>query len=446
MRPDHRAMRIRVRCRKFRSVASRYRFIAIVYALMQAESSSTNRKKMNTLANSHLPERGAWGAVGSLTMCVAMLIASEFMPVSLLSPIAADLHVTEGVAGQAIAVSGLFAVITSLTISAVASRFNRRLVLIALTTCMLMSLILNASAPNFFFMMVARALLGITIGGFWSLSTATVMQLVPKADVPKALGVMYMGNAAATAFAAPIGSYLGHLIGWRGVFWAIVPLVLLNLIWQWRSLPAMPSQARIPVSRLVSVLCRPHVLFSVLATMLTFAGAFAVFTYLRPFLENSTKVSPAELSLLLLALGTAAFLGTYGATALLKKSLYPLLRGLPAALAFVTLAMLMMGGSMWAVALMLVAWGALNAALPVTWFNWLAQEVGDEPEVAGGIMVGAIQLAIMSGAALGGVLLDHFSVSITFVFGAALLLLAALAVGRGTYLRSNKHIGEAIYS
>ena len=57
------------------------------------------------------------GAVLSMALCVAVLIASEFMPVSLLSPIATDLGVTEGRAGQAISISGLFAVITSLTIA-----------------------------------------------------------------------------------------------------------------------------------------------------------------------------------------------------------------------------------------------------------------------------------------------------------------------------------------
>ena len=47
----------------------------------------------------------AWGAVFAMSLCVFVLIASEFMPVSLLTPIATDLHMTEGEAGQAIAVS-----------------------------------------------------------------------------------------------------------------------------------------------------------------------------------------------------------------------------------------------------------------------------------------------------------------------------------------------------
>src|SRR5215217_4095661 len=107
-----------------------------------------------------------WSAVGSMALCVAMLIASEFMPVSLLTPIAQDLNATVGMAGQAISISGLFAVVTSLLIATVAARFDRRHVLIALTSVMLCSLVLIASARNFAVLMVARALLGVVIGGF----------------------------------------------------------------------------------------------------------------------------------------------------------------------------------------------------------------------------------------------------------------------------------------
>src|SRR3954469_2467778 len=124
-------------------------------------------------------------------------------------------------------------------LATIAGRFDRRHVLIGLTVLMLASLVLIAQAQNFTILMVARAILGIVIGGFWSLATATVMRLVPEESVPKALGIIYAGNAVATAFAAPIGSYFGGIIGWRGVFWALVPVTLLNLVWQWISLPAL---------------------------------------------------------------------------------------------------------------------------------------------------------------------------------------------------------------
>lgn len=370
-----------------------------------------------------------------MAMCVALLIASEFMPVSLLTPIAHDLGATEGMAGQAISISGLFAIVSSLLIPSVASRFDRRHVLAALTAIMLASLVLIALAPSFPMLMAARALLGITIGGFWSLSSATVMQLVPRQSFPRALSMMYMGNAAATAFAAPIGSYLGGIIGWRGVFWALAPFAIINLIWQWVSLPSMPPQKAIPVSRVFALLKRREVAGAMAGVTLTFGGAFAAFTYFRPFLETYTHVTLAQLSLVLLGLGVAGFLGTYAATALLGRHLFTMLRGLPLGMGVVTLALLASGHLLWPVAILMVAWGTLNAAIPVAWFNWLAQGVRDEPEAGGGLMVAAIQLAIMLGAALGGVLLDHFSIVGTLIGGSALLILASVAVGSGRRLQ-----------
>lgn len=383
-----------------------------------------------TLQFANSPRR-TWSAVGSMSMCVAMLIAAEFMPVSLLTPIAADLGASAGMAGQAISISGLFAVVTSLLIPSIASRFDRRHVLIALTGVMLASLLLIAAAPNFVVLMAARALLGITIGGFWALATATIMRLVPAESVPKALGVLYTGNAIATAFAAPIGSYMGAIIGWRGTFLALAPIVAANLVWQWISLPPMPPKAANPVGKVIGLLKRRHVAFAMLGVMLTFAGAFATFTYLRPFLETTTRVTVPQLSMLLLGLGVAGFAGTYGATTLLGKHLYALLRWLPLALAAVTVAMVLVGHVLWAAAVAMIAWGALNSAMPVAWSTWLSKAISDEPESGGGLLVAAIQLSIMLGAALGGMLLDRMSIAATLLAGAALLVLASLTVGNG---------------
>ena len=368
-------------------------------------------------------------AIGAMAMCVALLIAAEFMPVSLLTPIAADLGATQGMAGQAISISGLFAVVTSLLIPGIASRFDRRHVLIALTAILLASLVLIAAAPNFAVFMAARGLLGITVGGFWALSTSTIMRMVPQEGVARALGTLYMGNAVAAALAAPAGSYLGALIGWRGVFWGMAPIVALNLAWQWLSLPSIRVPGARPVGASIGLLKRRQVAVPMAAVMLTFAGAFAVFTYLRPFLETYTRVTTQQLSLLLLCLGGAGFIGTYGASALAGRHLHRLMRGLPLALAAVTLAMLACGHLFWATALLLMAWGAVNSAIPVCWSTWLATGIADDPDSGGGLMVAAIQLAIMLGGALGGLLLDRLSMAATMSGGALLLVVAFLAMG-----------------
>lgn len=164
-----------------------------------------------------------------MTLCVFVLIASEFMPVSLLTPLARDLGVTEGTAGQGIALSGALAVLTSLLLSRLAGNMNRKHLLSGMTVLMALSGIIIAFAPNALMYMAGRALIGIAIGGFWSMSAATAIRLVPQHQVSRALAIFNGGNALATVVAAPLGSYLGSTIGWRGAFLCLVPWRL------WRS-------------------------------------------------------------------------------------------------------------------------------------------------------------------------------------------------------------------
>src|SRR6195952_5760825 len=126
-----------------------------------------------------------WGGVFAMSLCVFALIASEFMPVSLLTPIASDLHVTEGQDGQAIAVSGAFAVQTSLFISSVAGGLDRKLLLLGLTGVMAASGTIVAAAPNYVIFMIGRALIGVVVGGVWAMSAATAMRLPPGPHVPR---------------------------------------------------------------------------------------------------------------------------------------------------------------------------------------------------------------------------------------------------------------------
>jgi predicted MFS family arabinose efflux permease len=101
---------------------------------------------------------------------------------------------------------------------------DRRTVLLSLTCVMILSGVMVAFAPNTAVFMAGRALVGVVIGGFWSMSAATVMRLVPESQVPRALGLLNGGNALAVTIAAPLGSFLGQYIGWRGAFFAVVPL------------------------------------------------------------------------------------------------------------------------------------------------------------------------------------------------------------------------------
>ncbi|HBI18535.1 MAG TPA: MFS transporter [Brevundimonas sp.] len=376
----------------------------------------------------------AWGAVLSMALCVALLIASEFMPVSLLTPMAEGLGASVGQTGQAVSISGLFAVIASLTVSTVAGRLNRKWVLVGLTSLMGLSLALVAAAPNFEVLMAGRALLGLCIGGFWALATSVIMRLVPASDVPRALALMYGGQAIAAAFAAPIGSYLGGLFGWREVFWALTPLVAANLVWHLIALPSLPAHGQRAIGDMIDLLRRRYFLIGLIASMLSWGSAFTLFTYLRPFLEQVTGVGVTGLSVLLLALGCAGFLGTWASGRFIKGDVSRLLR-LPAlVMGAVTAGLLLVGGWPIAAGLLLVGWGAMNTAMSVIWMTWMSQNAEDAPEAARGLMVAAVQASILLGSLIGGLLLDHISIDAVLIASVALAAIAVLIVRDGRAL------------
>ncbi|PKA39317.1 MFS transporter [Rhizobium sullae] len=396
-----------------------------------AESAASPRGK-------DVPLAAAWGAVFSMALCVAVLIASEFMPVSLLSPIATDLGVTEGHMGQAISISGIFAVVTSLFVSSLTSRLDRRLVVTSLTLLLILSGIIVTVAPNYVVLMVGRALLGVAIGGFWSMSTAIVMRLVREDAVPKGLAMLNAGNAIAATISAPLGSLLGSYIGWRGAFFAVVPLALLAFVWQWISLPSLPPRRKEGSPSVLRLLARPQVAIGMASVMLLFMGQFALFTYLRPFLETVTQVSISTLSLLLLLMGLAGIVGTYCVSGLLQTRLFSILGSIPLVMAAIALLLIAFGTSSVVTAILLIAWGLFGTAAPVGWGTWLSRTMPDDAEAGGGLQVATIQLAITMGASLGGVLFDTTGWWTAFAFAAALLTgSSVLAAVAWRYNRSN---------
>ncbi|MFN1140517.1 MFS transporter [Serratia quinivorans] len=371
-------------------------------------------------------ERAYWSGVFAMTLCVFTLIASEFMPVSLLTPISADLAVSEGLVGQGIAISGLFAVLTSLSISTLAGAVNRKILLLGMTALMALSGAIIALAPSYFIYMAGRALIGIAIGGFWSLSAATAIRLVPQHRVPRALAIFNGGNALATVIAAPLGSYLGSVIGWRGAFFCIVPVAVMAFIWQLFSLPTMTTDKDAKRSGTVfRLFANPLVTLGLAACGLFFMGQFSLFTYLRPFLETVTQVDITTLSLVLLTIGVAGFIGTLLIGIFLKSTFYLTLIAIPLLMAAIAGALIAFGHSVWIVTPLLGFWGLIATAAPTGWWTWIARTLPEDAEAGGGLMVAIVQLSIALGSTLGGFAFDHSGYQSTFTISIVLLVIAA---------------------
>lgn len=375
------------------------------------------------------PVHAHWSAVFSIALSVVSLVTAELLPISLLTPIATDLGISEGMAGQAVSATSIMGMIASLFIAAACRRLDRRLVLMGFTLISIASNVMVAAAPDYTVLLIGRLLLGISLGGFWSMAAAVSMRLVHKSLIPKALSVIFGGVSVAMAVATPLGTWLGDVAGWRGVFLVTAALGIITLVWQYSVFPSMKPAGQTRLSILFGLLKRPQIRLAMAGMVGVFGGHFAFFTYLRPLLENVAHFSVSGVSAILLGFGIANILGTAASGMMLRRSLKGTLLFMPLILALMAAVLVRFGESQPVTAILVTLWGFVFGAVPVAWTTWLTYAVPDETESGGGLQVASIQLAITAGATLGGLLLDAHGTLGTVTGSGIILLLAAGLIG-----------------
>ncbi|MBP6876804.1 MAG: MFS transporter [Phenylobacterium sp.] len=189
------------------------------------------------------PARPAWGGVAALSLSVFGLVAAEFLPPSVLTPLASDLGVSLGAAGQAVTATAVVGAIAALLVPVVTSRWDRRLVMLGLLMLLSVSNLMTAAAVNLPMLLAARVILGISLGGFWSMAAATAMRLVPMPVLPRAMSIVFTGVTVATVSAAPLGAYVGDVWGWRTAFLIAGLVGVLALAALWITLPKLKPTA-----------------------------------------------------------------------------------------------------------------------------------------------------------------------------------------------------------
>ena len=374
----------------------------------------------------------AWAGVFSLAMGVFGLVTAEFLPASLLTPIAADLGVTNGAAGQTVTATAVIGTFAGIFMPILTRNLDRRLVMWSLTSLLVVSSLLAALSTNLIMLLGARLLLGIGIGGFWSMMAAMAMRLVPERLLPRALSIVFTGVSVATVSAAPVGAYLGDLIGWRAVFGLAAAIGVVTLLIQVLTLPKMPPQSKPNLRTLVELLRRPSIRLVLATILISISGHFAGFTYVRPFLEQVPSLSIAMISLVLLAYGIGGFFGNLLGAAITARSAQASVIAGAFTIAVTAFLLTAFGTVEWIAAAGVALWGFAFGLIPVGVQTWIVRAAPDQPEGASGLIVAAFQIAIASGAIFGGLLVDGMGpTGVIGYCGLATLVGAALVFGFG---------------
>lgn len=373
-----------------------------------------------------LPESGTanWAGITSLALGVFGLVTAEFLPASLLTAMASDLGISVGAAGQAVTATALVGAIAAPTIPVLTRNLDRRVVLLSLSLLLLFSNVLAATANSFFVLLIARVLLGVALGGFWSMSAALAMRLVPDHLFARAMSVILTGVSVATVCAAPLGAYIGELWGWRSAFIAAGCLSVVTIATQFFAIPTLPPKDNPSLRILFQLLGRTHVRVALMAVILVISGHFAGFTYIRPLLEDVTQVSVSALSAILLAYGIGGFFGNFAGGFIAGRSeRHAIIFG---GLLVIAMAItLVIAGNIAGVAAVAIAlWGFAFGAFPIGFQTWIIRAAPDQAEGAGGLLVAAFQIAIASGAIGGGLLVDYIG-----ALGGPVFALVAISLG-----------------
>lgn len=347
-----------------------------------------------------------WAAVLSLSLGVFGLVTCEFLPSSILTPIAADLGVSIGAAGQAVTATAVVGIASGLFTGILTRGIDRRYVMMALTAMLIVSSLIAAVAESFATLMIGRLLLGIGLGGFWSLVGSLALRLVPTESVARAMSIVFAGVSAATVFAAPIGVYIEDVWGWRMAFYGTAVLGVIALLMQAIALPSLPPLSAPSLKSIGRLLLWPRFAIGLGILLLVFSASLGGTTYIRPYLEQVQGFSVNAMSLTLLAFGVAGFFGTLLAGFILSRSIRLDLAIGALAISATTGLLLMLGQAPLAAAIVVALWGLAFGLIPVGFQTWGVTVAPDQPEAVGALLVVGVNLAITIGAALGGVIVD----------------------------------------
>jgi DHA1 family purine ribonucleoside efflux pump-like MFS transporter len=357
------------------------------------------------------------------------MITAELLPVSLLTPMARGLAISEGLAGQTVSAVALAAIVSSLLVTTVTRGIDRRTVLLVFSVVQIVSCVIVAAAPNFTVVIIGRVILGLAVGGFWAMSASLAMRLSRQADVPIALSIVFGGLSASMIIAAPAASLLEVSIGWRGIFYIAATLGIPCLVWQWLALPSMPPFSRDnQVGDVFAIFRRPGIAPAMVAMFTAYAGHFAVYNFIRPLFELRGGLSASGISLALVIFGIANFAGTSLSSALLKCSLKFTLAVVPFTMAVAAIGLLLLAGNHRVAMSITAIWGAAMGCLPVAWSTWITRNLGDDAENAGAFQVALIQLSNVVGTAFAGAAFNFAGIVGPTTLGTLLLGIAAVIV------------------
>ncbi|AMX92784.1 MFS transporter [Mesorhizobium sp. M7A.F.Ca.CA.002.10.1.1] len=371
-----------------------------------------------------------WFAVISLAATSFALVSAEFLPAGLLTPMARDLGISEGTAGQVVTATASVGAVTAMLSNVLIGRLNRKAVLVGLSALAVGSNVLAALATDFWLLLLGRAGLGIALSAFWALSVAVVARLVGASATGRGMAIVTLGVSLATIAAPSMGALISDWIGWRSAMAMTAGLAALAMLLQFLSLPTLPATASNSLADVFRLTRRRGIQLGMLAILLLMTGHFAGSVYVRPFLEQVTLLTTGPIALALLGFGVAAVIGNVAGGRMADTNIHMALAVTAALMAVAALTLVLWGSRIGVAFGFVTLWGFAFGMAPVVLPTNMSRAAPDALEAAGSLMVTSFQIAITIGAVVGGYVVDTYGatgpLTLTAILAASTAVLALL--------------------
>lgn len=361
------------------------------------------------------------------------IVTVEILPIGLLTPIAEEFDISEGTAGLTMTLPGLLAAVSAPLVILAVGKIDRRTVLYSMMFLLAVADFLAAVAPSYWVMLLSRVIVGITIGGFWSLSAGLAQQLVEERHVTAATSLIFSAVPLGSVLGVPLGTLVGNVWGWRSAFAVVGVFTLAVFVLLIAVIPSLPPDHAITGRMLRKGLVAPGSIAGVVITAFVVLAHFGAYTYIEPFLGQIGEFSHGGITTLLLIYGAAGVIGNFAIGKLMANH-HRFGFGIGAALIGVSVAGLALaGGQQVFIVLALVVWGFAYGGVPVASNTWIAKNPRIAPEVASVLFTAPFQATISIGALVGGVIVDSSGV-VTVMWasagtaGVATIVIAAVSL------------------
>ncbi|WP_306575818.1 sugar transporter [Oligella urethralis] len=381
--------------------------------------------------------KGSWFAVITLAVAAFIFNTTEFVPVGLLPDIAAGFSMDIASTGLLMTLYAWAVTIFSLPLTMVTAGVERRRLLILLFVLFIASHALAAVAWNFSSLLVARIGVAMAHAVFWAITIPLAVRLAPKGKTSKALSFIVTGSSLATVLGVPLGTVIGHHLGWRVTFGLIGVMAAIILALLWRTLPKLSSQSSGSLSVVPALLKRPALQYIYLSLALIMTAHFTVSTYISPYLQTVGGMSNHMVVMMLFVIGLAGILGgiifaRYAGRYALFLLLISLL-GISASLLLLKIAV----HSLWVLMPLAIVWGTVITLLSMVLQSKVLENATDAPDIGVAIFSGVFNIGIGGGALLGGQMINHVGLANIPYVGAILAVITLIAFWwKGRLLRS----------